>query len=256
MGSIGSGSVEFRKIAWVVLATALLAIGCASGPRLRYKHEFTLSPGQQHHAGLARALLIPIDATNDKRVAGLDIANERITALIVGHLESKGISVERVDPGEFELAAEAARETVRADRKSGGFGVVSAEIEFEDLIPAILEKLDQSADLVVAPDIGVRVAAYQGKRTIIWDGVRRRESLIESRISGDIPAASLRITVHAKDGSPVFSGYGGLEPIFRIDGSNLKYVQREDLFEDERNLREGICVAFYPYFGMDEACRG
>jgi hypothetical protein len=72
------------------------------------------------------------------------------------------------------------------------------------------------------------------------------------QMSGVVPAASLRISIHTRDGAPVFSGFGGLEQVFEIDGR--EYVQRENLFQDERNLREGVCIAFYPYFGMDEYC--
>jgi hypothetical protein len=249
------GSNGIRKPASIVLTTVLLVAGCASGPRMRYKHEFTMSPGQEHHAGLARALLVPIGFTNEKPVAGLDVADDRITTILVGHLESKGISVERVDPGSFKRIAESAREAARADRKSGASGVVSADIGFEDVIPKILEELDQKPDLVIAPNIVMRAAAYQGTRTLAWDGVKRRETVFDLRMSGDgVPVASIRIAIHAQDGSSVFSGYGGLEPIFRIDRALEKYVQREDLFDDERNLREGICIAFYPYFGMEETC--
>ncbi len=249
------GSIGLRKIASITFATALLVMGCASGPRIRHKHEYTLSPGQEHHAGLVKALLIPINATNEKPVAGLDIANDRITALIVSHLESKGISVERVEPAKFKRIFEAAQESVLADRKSGASGVVSAEVEFEDVIPAILEELEQTPDLVIAPNVVMRSAEYQGTRTIAWDGVKRRETVYDLNMSGGgLPAASIRIAVHAKDGSAVFSGYGGLEPVFRIDRALEKFVMREDLFQDDRNLREGICIAFYPYFGMQELC--
>ncbi len=252
------GSIGLRRLASITLATAFLftvfVIGCASGPHLRHKHAFKLSPGQEHHAGLGRALLLPINSTNEEVVAGLEIANDRITALIVSHLESKGISVERVEPERFARAANAGRAAVRADRGSGESRVLSTEVEFEDVVPEILEALDQTPDLVIAPNLVMRHAVYEGTRTIAWDGVKRRESVYDSRMTGSTAAASIQVTIHAKDGAVVFSGYGGLEPAFRIDHTQQKYVQREDLFQDERNLREGICIAFYPYFGMEEHC--
>lgn len=249
------GSNRLGKLVSFSIATTFLVVGCASGPRLRHKHEFTLSPGQEHHAGLKKALLIPIGSTNEKPVAGLDVADDRITALIVRHLEENGISVERVEPAEFELLAETAREAVRAERKSGASGVVSADIGFEDVIPAILDELEQAPDLVIAPNVVMRAAEYQGTRTIVWDGVRRRESVVDLNMTGSgLPAASIQVAVHTRDGARVFSGFGGLEPVFRIDRALAKYVLREDLFQDERNLQEGVCVAFYPYFGMQKTC--
>jgi hypothetical protein len=242
-------------VALLVAACALLVAACASGPRLRHKHEFSLTPGQEHHAGLGKVLLLPLDSTNEKRVKDLAVHNDRIDALIVRHLESKGIAIERVDPRTFPRIRDAARMKVLAERKSGAAGVVSTTLEFADLVPEILAKLGKSPDLVIAADLVERDAVYQGTRTIAWDGVRRRETVTDLSMSGGgLPAGSLRASVYTVDGTEVFRGFGGLEPIFRIDRGQEKYVAREDLFEDERNLREGICIAFYPYFGMAEYC--
>ncbi len=249
-----------RPIGAVLLVAFLFALGflvaCASGPRLKHKHEFTLSPGQEHHAGLVRALLLPIDATNDEPVRGLDVENPRITATIVRHLESKGITVEHVDGRKFQELTTTAVRKVRTQRKSGASGVVSANVEFGDIVPELLAGLGESPDLVIAPNLLMRSAKYQGSRTIVWDGVRRRETIrnITWDEGSGTGAASLHVSVYIKDGTRVFSGFGGLEPVFRIDAQKEKYIQREDLFQDERNLKEGTCIAFYPYFGMDEYC--
>ncbi len=250
-----NGVRSIGTAALLTSACALLFAACTSGPRLRHNHEFSLSPGQEHHAGLAKVLLLPLDSTNEKRVKGLDVANARIEALIVGHLESKGVTVERIDPRTFPGIREAARAHVLAERKSGDSGVVSTTFEFGDLVPEILAKLEKSPDLLIATDLVMRSAVYQGTRTIAWDGVRRRETVTDVHMTGsDLPAASVRAAVYSMDGTKVFAGFGGLEPVFRIDRANVKYVQRENLFEDERNLREGICIAFYPYFGVEEFC--
>lgn len=253
-GARSNAAVVLVALASCFLVACFLS-ACASGPRLKHKHEFTLSPGQEHHAGLVRALLIPIDATNDKPVRGLDVENARINATIVRHLESKGITIEQVDGRKFRELSNSAVRKIRTQRKSGASGVVSADVEFGDIVPELLAGLDKSPDLVIAPNLLMRSAEYQGTRTIVWDGVRRRETVSDWSMSGsDIPVASLHVSVYAKDGTRVFSGFGGLEPVFRIDTVKKKYIQREDLFEDERNLKEGTCIAFYPYFGMDEYC--
>ncbi len=243
-------------VALFSIPIACFLTACASGPRLKHKHEFTLSPGQEHHAGLVHALLIPIDATNDKPVRGLDVENARISATIVRHLESKGITVEQVEGRRFQELTNTALRKVRAQRKSGASGVVSAEVEFGDVVPEILGQLEKSPDLVIAPNLAMRTSTYQGTRTIVWDGVRRRETIYsyDAEDGSGPPVASLHVSVYTKDGTRVFSGFDGLEPVFRIDTVQKKYIQREDLFEDERNLKEGTCIAFYPYFGMDEYC--
>lgn len=254
-GARSNAAVPLVALASCFLVACFLS-ACASGPRLKHKHEFTLSPGQEHHAGLVRALLIPIDATNDKPVRGLDVENPRINAMIVRHLESKGITVERVDGRKFQELSNSAVRKVRAQRKSGASGVVSADVEFGDIVPELLAGLGNSADLVIAPNLAMRTATYRGSSTIVWDGVKRRETGANNLNWGDFEtqAASLHVTVYTKDGTRVFSGFGGLEQVFRLDRQKEKYSQREDLFQDERNLKEGICIAFYPYFGMDEYC--
>jgi len=239
----------------VLTLSALVALACASGPSLRYRHEFNLSPGQTHHAGLAKALLLPIDATNEQPVSGLDVANDRIGALTKGHLASKGIAVEEIDRTRFEELRHTALQSIQEKRKSGASGRISAFVHFEELVPEIVAALGSEPDLVVGANIVMRNARYEGKRMIVWDGVRRRETIRSGTMSGDnLPAASLYVAVYARDGAKLFSGYGGLEPPFRVNRSARRYDLREDLFEDERNLSEGVCVAFYPYFGMEEFC--
>jgi hypothetical protein len=254
MQSMWSEGALIRRVALIMLVLLAFA-ACASGPRLLHKHEFTLSPGKEHHPGLSKAILLPINATNEEPIKGLDVANDRITALLLTHLESKGVEVEKVDPAEFKKASEAAHRAEQKRRKSETSGVVAAEVVFGDLVPAILEDLDESAQLVISPSIVMRTAVYKGTRTIVWDGVRRRERVGADMImSGSTAAASIRISVFDREGDRVFSGYGGLEPPFMIDSASMKYVLREDLFQDERNLREGICIALYPYFGMSGYC--
>ena len=61
---------RIRKVASIAfalttcIALVALVVSCGGGPRIRYRHEFSLAPGQQHHAGLAKALLIPLNYTN------------------------------------------------------------------------------------------------------------------------------------------------------------------------------------------------
>ncbi|MBY0401356.1 hypothetical protein K2X89_13740 [Myxococcota bacterium] len=247
-----------RSIAAFALLLAFGAasfIACGGGPRVRYRHEYNLAPGQQHHAGLAKALLVPLDYTNTEPVKGLNVSNDRIAALIVAHLESKGIQVERVDPARFRAIADQALRDVQAERKAGVSGVVSARIEFGDVVPRVLEKLETKPDLVVSGNVVMRTGEWNGGRTLVWDGVRRRDRTAGSMSwTGQSSAASLEIAVYAQDGKRLFSGYGGLDHVFQFNLQKKIMEIRENLLQDEENLAEGICVAFYPYFGMDEHC--
>ena len=187
----------------IALATTLLLGACASGPRLHHRHDYTLSPGDAHHGGLDTAILLPIDSTNEKPVKGLDVANDRIEALVVKHLESKGIAVKKVDPPRFKQALDDAYEAKRRERLSGQTSVVSADVELGDVVRQALAELGKNADLVVSTNVVMRDAMYQGTRTLVWDGVRRRQDqgdLNFSHYTAPIPVASIETTIFAENG--------------------------------------------------------
>jgi hypothetical protein len=249
-------SDRLRTIASAALATAILILGCASGPRERYRHEYTLSPGQEHHAGLASALLVPINYLNDDPVRDLAVADQSVANLIAARLESKGIEVERVDPHRFHTVASGVHRALNAERKSGEADAASDGVGFGDAIPEILAQLEESPDLVIVPNIVIRTGEWIGTRTLVWDGVRRRDSTGGNiDWSGTGTAASVQVIVYSKDGTHLFSGFGGLDLVFQLNMSKEIMEIREPLLRDERNLREGVCVAFYPWFGLEEICR-
>ena len=125
---------------------------------------------------------------------------------------------------------------------------------FSYLIPRILEDLGPEADLVVVPNMVIRGGELRGK-SMRWDGVRRIEPVTERvRLSGTSTAASLHVAVFKADGTHVFSGYGGLDVLWLTNVGAAKVELIEDRLEDEGHLREGVCVAFYPYFGEGESC--
>lgn len=251
-------AMRIRKvvsIALVLAACAAFVAACGGGPRLRYRHEFSLAPGQQHHAGLAKALLIPLDFAHPEPIKGLNVSNEKLAALIVTHLGSKGIAVERVDPARFRVAAEAAYRTVHAERKSGASGVASSQIGLGDVVPRIIEELELKPDLVVSANVVMRTGEWNGGSTLVWDGVRRRDRTAGAgATTGTTPASSLEVALHGPDGTRVFSGYGGLDLVFQFNLQKKIMEIRPTLLQNEENLAEGVCVAFYPYFGMDEYC--
>ncbi|MBK7950988.1 MAG: hypothetical protein IPK00_20060 [Deltaproteobacteria bacterium] len=246
---------SFVSMLTTCIALVAFAAGCGGGPRLRYRHEFSLAPGQQHHAGLAKALLIPLDYANSEPIKGLNVSNEKIAALIVTHLESKGITVERIDPARFRDVADEAYRAVLAERKAGASGVVSSRIELGDVVPRIVEKLETRSDLVVSANVVMRTGEWNGGSTLVWDGVRRRDRTAGAgATTGTSPGSSLEVALHAPDGARVFSGYGGLDLVFQFNLQKKIMEIRPTLLQDESNLAEGVCVAFYPYFGMEEYC--
>ena len=108
---------------------------------------------------------------------------------------------------------------------------------------------------MIVPNIVIRTGEWW-MRTLVWDGVRRRDSSGGGGIDwgGTFKAASLQVIVFSKDGTRVFSGFGGLDLMFQLNMSKQIMEIREELLQDERNLREGVCIAFDPDFGLEESC--
>lgn len=243
---------------WVVLVASFLLIAmqivaCQSGPRIRYRHEYEMNTGDEHHSGLTTALVVPIDALNESPVKGIDFANDRIGAMLVEYVGARGIETWPIDPFRLQEIARAGEFTSRRKARASEKSTLEDDVGLSELVPELISRLDKEPDLVIVPSLVVRNAVYKGKRQIVWDGVKRRETSIMVP-GGRPPAVTIEIEVYARDGKRLFHGYGGIEQIFYVDMSTSKYEQRKNLYEDEDNVREGICVAFYPWFGLDEAC--
>jgi hypothetical protein len=74
-------------------------------------------------------------------------------------------------------------------------------------------------------------------------------------MTGNESVASIFVVVYQRDGTRVFSGYGGLDLLFFPNIRESKYELIPDRLQNLEHIREGICVAFYPYFGREETCR-
>ena len=246
--------MRFRKPRdFAAITLTLLLVSC--GPP-RILHEYTLAPGQGFHAGFRAALLIPIDSLSEEAFKNVESTHARIERLIVAHLEAKGLRVETLPPKRFhEVANEAAGELIR-ERTTESSELVSTDVELAEIVPRILSDLRTAADLVIVPSIVRRIGHYNGASRINWDGVGRKEEMGHDQLmSGTTSVASLHVIVFSKDGARLFEGFGGLDALFRPDVRRREYVMRDNVLQDEDHLREGICVAFHPFFGEQEYCR-
>ena len=230
------------------LACALWIAACAVAP----KHEYELAPGRAHTTELRRALLLPINETEDL-TAGLEKGEEEVFALIEEYLEAQGLEVETPTAEEFRTVLNRATEEARRELRSGHTSV-AREVGYADIIPYVTQALEPDADLVILPNMVLRSGEWKGS-SLRWDGVRRRApGTVRMTMSGNTLAASLYVVVYRPDGTLVFRGYGGLDVLWGIDRVNERMELLEDRLEDLDNLREGICIAFYPYFGAEKRC--
>jgi hypothetical protein len=238
----------------VVLGFELLLIGCVS---LRPKHEYELSPGRAFNPGMKSALVLPINETVELPT-GLDKGEREVFALLVSSLEAEGLQVQTLDAPEYRRVLAPATRAAEEESFSVHSGSASESVGFSRILPRLLSELGAAPDLVVVPNMVMRVAEASGGRSARWDGVKRLKPGANPgwKFTGTEHAASLWVVIYARDGTKIFSGYGGLDLLFEVNVREEKMQLWEDRLEDVDQLRQGVCVALYPFFGEDRSCRG
>ena len=216
------------------------------------RHEYELLPGQAHRPELRTALLVRINTT-DPPLKGLEKGEDEVFGLIQTYLTGRGLTLKIADSASHQAAATAAVQAARSASRAGQSGSVSRELRYADLVPHIVEHLEAEADLLIVPNMVLRPAAWQSNQ-LRWDGVwRRTPGVGAGRMSGTSTAASLHVAIYTPDGTRVFAGYGGLDVLWGINVGQRKMELIPDRMENANHLRQGVCIAFHPYFG-DEPC--
>jgi hypothetical protein len=240
------GSTQSR----FVFPLILLISGCAQ----QIRHQYELSPGHTFTGNASQALLVPINET-ETTPDGLEVGEKRVFEQLKSYLNSKGVAVETVDRYTYRLAANRAAESTQNEMLSADASSVSAQIDYGSIVPALLANLESDAELLIVSNMVVRVGESKGGRTVSWDGVKRRIDLpARWRMEGTETVSSIFVSVYHRDGTQVFLGYGGLDLLFAPNIREEKYELIPDRLQDTSHISEGICVAFYPYFGPEETC--
>jgi hypothetical protein len=233
-----------------IVTLGLLGVACAAPIR----HHYELSPGQEYSGSGTRALLLPINET-EAPPDGLEVGEDGVFAALSAYLESKGIETTTSDLYDFRVAVRRATVSARNSMLSADSESTSGEIDYSHIVPRLLENLESDADLVVLSNMVIRTGESTGGRSVYWDGVKRRIPMTgRARMTGQESVASVYVAVFKSDGTRVFSGYGGLDVLFAPNIREEKYELIPDRLQDARHISEGICVAFYPYFGAEEVC--
>ncbi len=252
-------------VAWSLVAT----LGCATG-------EATSSGGGPVPR---RVVLAPVSFNQEVPELfepGLPV----LQAEIARYLTSKHCQVREAPSEEF---LDLWRASAGAVGSLYGAGGEFKPEKYDAVIRAVLGELkgrEEPFDALVLPYLAVRDAPI-GRLTARWDGVQRKVRLVwPSRsakarfpanasfgVSGAIKATSLHVMIYSIAGEKVVDHYGGLELTTEFlmrygfsDESSSKipnYIgwsysydprNREDLFTNREELREGIQIAFGPYF--------
>ncbi|MHA7836058.1 MAG: hypothetical protein ACX98W_01210 [bacterium] len=252
MSSTSSRPGRRGRLPGIALCLSTWVIACASpGP----KHEYELAPGKGFGPHLDSALVIPINQTVPIP-AGLEKGEGAVSSILIEYLEEKGLEVTPLEPREYRRVLVQAAHRLEQEMLSGATGSVSATPTFSEVIPHLLARLELDVDLVVVPNMVLREAELVGRGTARWDGVRRRKrgALSFASLTGRENAASLQVVLYDREGARLFTGYGGLDLLFEINMQKRAQQLMESRLEDPEDLREGVCVAFHPFFGEAERC--
>lgn len=234
-----------------IVGLGLLAVGCAAP----IHHQYELSPGQAFSGSPSRALLLPINET-EPVPDGLEVGEEKVFEQLKSYLESKGLTIETTNTYDYRLAANSASESVHNEMLSAKTNTISGKIDYSSIVPGLLANLKSNADQLILANMVIRTGESKGGKTTRWDGVIRRIDMpARMRMTGNESVASIFVAIYQRDGTVVFSGYGGLDLLFAPNIREERYELIPDRLQNIQNIREGVCVAFYPYFGRQENCR-
>lgn len=227
----------------------LLLAACTLPPR----HEYELAPGRGFTKDMRSALLIPINQTQDLP-DGLQKGEDLTERSIIEYLETRSLELETVEVDVYRETTAEALYAARRNAMSGRGRSASETIEYSDLVPHLVESLAPTVDLVIVPNMVLRVSQSKGGRSDHWDGVRRRiPGTSNMRMTGTGSSASLFVVIYDARGERMFSGYGGLDVLFAVNARKEKMELIPDRLENPRHIREGVCVAFHPFFD-NESC--
>lgn len=245
---------------WVAgLAAGLAALACFSPP----PHPYRIARGRQGAAGVQTVLLLPLNVLVQLPTQ-LDRSTERVSRQIAAHLHACGrevVSMSLYEARQRLAQAAAAEGDVAKDPQPSD--------RHDPLVKRVVAALHEAHafDAVVMPSLVYRPAhILQVTSDVVWDGVKRKlgvvgqtpESIgsihLQSDFAGDMRGISLYVVVFDAGGDRVFESYGGLDLADEADITDAvkswrwRMVPRNDPLSDTAALREGIAVAFDPYF--------
>ena len=230
----------------------LLASGCARPPDHPYK--MATEPG--HGLTMTRAFVAPMNASQPTPDE-LQPASAATFDELRGYLESKGISVQTMGFLAFREKLNAAS-VVRP--VSAGDG---SEAPPTTLAGNLLSRIEGEYDMLIVPSLVIREVRLKHNNGLVrWDGVRRFMQLPNSgpyvaRYDLPVPAASLFVRIYDGEGIQLYEGFGGLNVVWELNiverNRSAQFEVQDDLV-DREHLREGVCVAFHPFFGEEETC--
>jgi hypothetical protein len=235
-----------------MLAVALVSslIGCSMLDSRRALGT-TGAPHASRFAVLLPNSLVPV-------APELSDATDRVLGQTTRYLGAQGRELRVIDPLEAQrLWGASIAEASESDTVSH---------DFHGAMEIFARKLGGPAefDALVVPSLVYREGRLRN-RVVKWDGVVRRlptegedENPIPASFEANVPVVSLHVMVFDASGEPLFENYGGVDLAHAFsfepgEEGGLRVALRDPMLAERRFLREGVEVAFDPYFPRDSA---
>jgi hypothetical protein len=209
---------------------------------------------------IKRVILAPVSIGAPVR-SHLRKAERKTKAVIKAYLRSNGYEI--LPNYQFDNAWKQANRTY-GNVFDPSTGKVNADAWRATMV-TVAEKLraETQADAIIFADIIVHETTHSiGQNHYAkWYGVTRKPSIkgagngipMDFDWSQPVRAASLQVTVFGVDKlQQLFSSIGGVDTLqtLNLKGSDAGYTRRKKLLSNDKNLEEGIKIAFHPFIPM------
>jgi hypothetical protein len=259
MPSLKSFTATFRLLL-IVSAAALTA--CASGP----SHNPTTFPYELNQERMAnielKTVVIPHVNLGTPSRNYLEKESARIDGMVSTYLKENGFKVipQREFKQHWNTAVRAFGDPV--DPTTGKMNMRTFAQIMQSVRDEMLKK--HKLDAFVFTDLVELETSFSGglKHIARWDGVSRKPSLqgpgnsVSADFDWNKPAAvaSLQVAIFDVELQRVFFSRGGMEATEAIDSrsSQGNFTRRRNILENEKQVMEGIQLAFHPLIEMKD----
>jgi len=166
------------------------------------------------------------------------------------------VITERLRKEKFNVIPSSVLGGIRAQMESLVGGVNDAETGQPDAAKAQAVRehafrelwLKQNFDALGLIRISITRVGVESDR-LEWDGVKRR-LVREGRgrdYTATVPVSSVSLALFDSANKPIYTWYGGLEPLMYRDGEQLLALSPDKLFQDEKIIREAAEVTVDPF---------
>lgn len=247
------------RLTSLIAAFTLILVGCASGPTYNPTvYPFNLNKEVLDASKVKTVVVAHVNLGAPSR-SYLTKEAKRVDGMVESYLKANGYKVlpQREFKQHWSTAERAFGNPV--DPTTGKVNMKT----FAQIMTSIQEQMKKSGlDAFIFTDLLELQQSFSNglKHLARWDGVSRKPSLQGpgNGVSGDFdwykPAsvASLQISMYDIELQHLFSSRGGLDATDAIDtrSSSGRFVRRRSILENEKNVNEGIALAFHPFIEM------